>query len=210
VSLPATHGRETWRDLGIVPPTGVIEKTIEQGIAPRSNVAIVFSGPFTYDAPHRLALDTMARVLQGRLFDTIRQELGGTYSITAIPTARKIPRPEYRVRIEWTCDPQRTSALVDRVFEEVAFVKTTRLSQEQMIRLREGLLRDYEANSQENRYALDQIARRYEDGDAAALGEIADTPARIAALTAEAIQQAAQAYLDTGNYVKVTLMPATK
>jgi zinc protease len=209
-SLPATHAHETWRDLGIVPPTGVIEKTIEKGIAPKSDVAIVFSGPFTYDAPHRLALDTMARVLQGRLFDTIRQELGGTYSITAIPTARKTPRPEFRVRIEWTCDPQRTSALVQRVFEEVAFVKTTRLSPEQMIRLREGLVRDYQVNSQENRYALDQIARRYEDGELAAFSDIDDVPGRIAALTSEAIQQAAQTYLDTANYVKVTLMPETK
>ena len=193
-----------------MPPTGVIEKTIEQGIAPKSNVAIVFSGPFTYDASHRLALDTMARVLQGRLFDTIRQELGGTYSITAIPTARKIPRPEFRVRIEWTCDPQRTAALVERVFEEVAFVKKTRLTADQMTRLRDGLMRDYETNSQENRYALDQIARRYEDGDAASLGEIDNVPARIAALTSDALQQAAQTYLDTRNYVKVTLMPETK
>jgi zinc protease len=209
-SLPATRAHETWRDLGIVPPTGVIEKTIEKGIAPKSDVAIVFSGSFTYDAPHRLALDTMARVLQGRLFDTIRQELGGTYSITAIPTARKTPRPEYRIRIEWTCDPQRTDALVQRVFEELDFVKTTRLTAEQMIRLREGLLRDYQANSQENRYALDQIVRRYEDGDLATFGDIDDVPGRIAALTAEAIQQAAQAYLNTSNYVKVTLMPETK
>src|SRR3954447_2117759 len=209
-SLPATHARETWRDLGIVPPTGVIEKTIEKGIAPKSDVAIVFSGPFTYDAPHRLALDTLARVLQGRLFDTIRQELGGTYSITAMPTARKTPRPEYRVRIEWTCDPQRTAALVQRVFEEVAFIKTTRLTPDQMTRLRDGLVRDYEANSQDNRYRLEQIARRYEDGDAATLGAIDDVPTRIAALTSEAIQQAAQTYLDTRNYVKVTLVPETK
>ena len=209
-SLPATHAHETWRDLGVVPPTGVTEKTIEKGIAPKSEVAIVFSGPFTYDPPHRLALDTMARVLQGRLFDTIRQELGGTYSITAIPTARKIPRPEYRVRIEWTCDPQRTAALVQRVFEELEFVKTTRLSADQMSRLREGLVRDYQTNSQENRYALDQIVRRYQDGDTASLAEIDDAPTRIAALTSEAIQQAAQTYLNTGNYVKVTLMPEAK
>jgi zinc protease len=209
-SLPATHARESWRDLGIVPPTGVIEKSVEKGIAPKSEVAIVFSGPFTYDAAHRLALDTMARVLQGRLFDTIRQELGGTYSITATPVARKIPRPEYRVRIAWTCDPQRTAALVQRVFEEVNFVKSTRLSADQMTRVREGLLRDYEVNSQDNRYLLDQIARRYEDGDAANVGEIENVPVRIDALTSEAIQTAAQTYLDTGNYVKVTLMPEAK
>ena len=48
-SLPATRAKETWRDLGIAPPTGVVERTIEKGIAPKSQVAIVFSGPFAYD-----------------------------------------------------------------------------------------------------------------------------------------------------------------
>ena len=32
-------------------------------------------------------------------------------------------------------------------------------------------------------------------------------PERIAALTGDAIQQAAQTYLDTRNYVKITLVP---
>src|SRR5580765_567903 len=109
-SLPSTHARETWRDLGIVPPSGVVEKTIEQGIAPKSSVAIVLSGPFEYDTPHLLALRTMTLLLQSRLLETIRQELGETYSITATPDADKFPRPEFSVRIEWTCDPSRTAA----------------------------------------------------------------------------------------------------
>jgi len=35
-------------------------------------------------------------------------------------------------------------------------------------------------------------------------------PARIAALTGDAVTQAARTYLNTTNYVKVTLMPAAK
>ena len=209
-SLPATHAHETWRDLGIVPPTGVVEKTIEKGIAPKAEVAIVFSGPFEYDSAHRLALETMTIVLQGRLFDSIRQELGGTYSITVSPVSRKIPRPEYRVRIEWTCDPQRTAALVQRVFDEIGFIKSTPLTDDQMARIRDTLVRDYERNSEDNGYVLNQIARRYEDGDLETLGQMENFRDRIASLTADAIQQAAQRYLDTTNYVKVTLMPETK
>ena len=209
-SLPATHAHETWRDLGIAPPAGVVEKTIEKGIAPKSQVAIVFSGPFEYDDAHRLALRTMTLVLQSRLLDTIRQELGGTYSITATPDTQKFPRPEYRVRIDWTCDPARTATLVQRVFEEIAFVKATPLSPDQMALIRDGLLREFERNSQDNGYLLNQISRRYEDGDAADVAAVDNVPDRIAALTGDAIQQAAQTYLNTGNYVKVTLMPETK
>ena len=88
-SLPATHKRETWRDVGITLPTGVVEKTIQKGIAPKSQVAIVLSGPFEYDDAHKMAFRTMALMLQSRLLETIRQELGGTYSITATPLTQK-------------------------------------------------------------------------------------------------------------------------
>jgi len=207
-SLPAAKGRETFRDLGIAPPTTVVEKTIQQGIAPKSQVAIVFSGPFQYDPEHRLALRTMTMLLQSRLFDTIRQELGGTYSITAIPDASRAPKPEYTVRIEWTCDPARTDALVRRVFQEIEFVKATRLGTGQMGRVRETLLREFEQNSQDNRFVLEQISQAYEDGDASDLSAVLNVPGQIERLTGEAIQQAAQTYLDTSRYVKVTLMPA--
>jgi zinc protease len=209
-SLPATHAHESWRDLGIAPPAGVVEKTIEKGIAPKSEVAIVLSGPFTYDDAHKLGLRTMTYVLQSRLLDTIRQELGGTYSITATPDAEKFPRAEYSVRIGWTCDPARTATLVQRVFEEIAFVRATPLSPEQVTIIRDGLLREFERNSQDNGYLLNQISRRYEDGDEADVAAVENLPERITALTGDAIQQAAQTYLDTANYVKVTLMPETK
>jgi zinc protease len=149
-------------------------------------------------------------VLQSRLLDAIREELGGTYSITASPDADKFPRPRYRVRIDWTCDPARTATLVQRVFEEIGFLKSTRLTSDQMTLLRGALLREFEANSQDNGYLLDEISRRYADGDAADLAAVANVPERIGALTANAIQRAAQTYLNTESYVKVTLMPELK
>jgi zinc protease len=206
-SLPATRAHETWRDLGIAPPTGIVDRTVEKGIAPKSQVAIVFSGSFEYDDAHVMALRTMSLLLQSRLLDKIRQELGGTYSITVVPSATKFPRPEYSVRIDWTCDPARTAALVQRVFEEIEFVKSTALSPDQMVSIRELLRREFESQSQDNGYLLNQIARRYEDGAAADVAAVVSQPEQIAALTGGAIQRAARTYLDTGNYVKVTLVP---
>jgi len=209
-SLPATRAGETWRDEGITLPRGVVERSIEKGIAPKSQVGIVYSGPIVYDDAHLLALRAMTMVLQGRLFESIREELGGTYSITAEQRTQKVPRPEYTIRIEWACDPARTTALVQRVFDEIRFVKDTSFTTEQVRRVRAALVRDFEQDSQDNGYLLNQIARRYADGDAAHIGSVLDVPDQIAALTGEAIQQAARTYLDNENYVKVTLMPETK
>jgi zinc protease len=209
-SLPATKSNETWRDLGITPPLGVVTKRVEKGIAPKSQVAIVFSGPFVYNDANVLALKTMASVLQGRLFEAIRQQLGGTYSIEVEPLMQKTPRPEYSVRIAWACDPARVDALVERVFEEIAFVKRTPLSFNQVSRIRTALRNDYDDDSQNNGYLLNQIARRYEDGDPEGLASVFDMSDQIAKLSGDAIQQAAQTYLNTENYVKVILMPETR
>jgi zinc protease len=206
-SLPATHANETWRDLGITPPTGVVERTVEKGIAPQSEVEIVFSGPFVYDDAHVLALRAMTMVLQSRLFDTIRQELGGTYSIDASPDTQKFPRPMYSVRIDWTCDPARTAMLTERVFDEIDLVKDTSFTPDQVARIRSALLREFEANSQNNGYFLNQIARRYENREGDVVAAVVTLPDQIAALTGEAIQEAARTYLDTRNYVHVTRMP---
>ena len=206
-SLPATHAHETWRDLGITPPSGIVEKTVEKGIAPKSEVAIVFSGSFQYDDMHILALRTVARVLESRLFDSIRQELGGTYSITAEPGFEKAPRPEYVVRIDWTCDPAQTDALVRRVFDEISALKADPLSARQMTFVHENLLRDLERNSQDNGYFLNEIARRYRNGDSANLTAIVNMPERINKLTATELDAAAETYLDTDRYVKVILTP---
>jgi zinc protease len=206
-SLPATRQHETWRDIGIKPPRGIIEKTVEKGIAPRAEVAIVFSGPFEYDEPHRLALRTATLLLQSRLSDTIRQQLGGTYSITAEAEASKVPNPEYNVKIDWTCDPARAAELTQRVLDEVGFVRRTLLGPDQMSLVRSSLERDVERNSEDNGYLLSQIARRYQEGEAATVGEVMNERGRIAALSGAQIQNAALTYLDLSNYVKVTLVP---
>ena len=153
---------------------------------------------------------TMALILQSRLLDTIRQELGGTYSITVTPTFQKAPSPMYAIRIEWTCDPARTTALVQRVFDEIDFVRTTSLRQEGMASLRQTVKRELDDQQQNNGYWLGQIARRYQDGGGGDLAAIDRAADRIAALSTDAIHRAAVDYLDMSRFVKVTLMPEGK
>jgi zinc protease len=209
-SLPATRTHETWRDFSVAPPTGVIRKTVEKGIAPKSQVSIVFSGAFEYGDASRLALRSAVMLLQSRLNDAIREELGATYSIEATSNVARFPKPEYRIRIEWTCDPARVDSLVQRVFQEIGAARNATLTQEGMARVRDILLKELDQRSQENGYLLNELARLYEDGDAANLAQVNQEPANIAALTAEAIHQSAMRYLDSANYVQVTLMPERK
>jgi zinc protease len=206
-SLPATPARETWRDLGVKPPTGVVQTTVRKGIAPKSEVSIVFTGPFEGGARGELALRTATLFLQARLSEALREQLGATYAITADSEASRFPRPEYRVTIDWTCDPAQVENLVQRVFREVAAVRDTPLTDDQIVRVREFLQRDLDRLSQDNAFLLNELLRRYESGEPLTRDVVTDQAAEITALTGAAVTQAAVKYLDPARYVRVTLMP---
>jgi zinc protease len=207
-SLPSTGRKETWRDVGVRYPSGVITKTVEKGTEPKSQTAIVFNGPFDNNQTQRVALRAMSQVLQTRLLETIREELGGTYSINASSSATRFPRSEYSVSISFGSDPQRVEALVKRVFEEIEKLKTTAATDAQVSEVRQGLLRDFEANLQQNSYLLNQIVLKLQaDEDPATLW---DVPEYYKKVDAAMIQAAAKQYLPTTNLVRVTLLPEKK
>ncbi len=206
--LPSTHRKETWKDVGVKTATGVIEKTVEKGIEPKSQAAIVFSGPFEWNQTQRIAIRAMAEILQTRLLELIRENLGGTYSITAGAIYAKIPNPDYAVRIQFGCDPQRTEDLVDRVLKEIEQFKASGPTEKQLTDEREALLREFEANSRLNTYLLGQISLKYQYGDDPA--GLWNIPEYYKKLDAATIQQAAKTYLNSANRVRVTLMPEKK
>jgi zinc protease len=206
--LPSLHRQETWKDVGIRYPKGVITKRVEKGIEPKSQAAIVFTGPFQYDPPHRAVIRALAMLLQNRLIETLREALSGTYSVTVSPNYDKIPVPQYSLAIEFGCDPARTDELTRRVLTEIELLKTKGPTDEQVNDVKQALERDYETNSQQNGYLVSQLSVKYEYGED--LGSFFHIVDLYKAIDNKAIQDAAKLYFDTANYVQVTLFPEKK
>ena len=80
----------------------------------------------------------------------------------------------------------------------------------QVGRIHDALQHDFETNSLDNAFVLNQISRRYENKDLGDLGAITEYSSRLTSLTGEALHAAAMKYLDPNNYVKVILMPDGK
>jgi zinc protease len=204
-SLPATHRKESWKDVGIKKPTGVIEKRVDKGLEPKSRAEIVFSGPFAYNQDQRVAIRAMAQVLEIRLRESLREDLGGTYSVSASAGYSKIPREDYSVTISFGCSPDRTDELVKGVFKEIEQLKTDGPSDKQVADVKETFLRDQETNMKQNGYLLAQIAARYQLGeDLTSLFNMSEYYNKI---TPAMVRDAARQYLNTNNFVKVTLFP---
>src|SRR4029450_5409206 len=104
-SLPSLRRKEAAKDVGMRPPAGIVERQGKSGIAPRSQVSIVFTGPFQNDEQHRVIASAMADTLAGNLQRTLREDLGGTYGVSVVPRYGKRPTSEYRMTITFACDP---------------------------------------------------------------------------------------------------------
>ena len=156
-SLPSLHRNETVKDVGMHPPADVVDKQVRSGIEPRSQVSIVFSGPFQNDELHRVIASAMGDTLGGNLQRTLREDLGGTYGVSVEPNFQKRPTEEYRLTISFACDPARTQALVNAAFQVIDAFKMFGPSPSQVSDARAGLARDFEVNSERNDYLLNRI-----------------------------------------------------
>ncbi len=206
-SLPSLKRRETWKNDGINPPRGVIEKVVRKGIEPKSQAAIVFTGPFSFDTPHEVALDALGIILEGRLRRSLREALRGTYGVEVQANAVKIPEPRYHVMIQFGCDPERTEELVATLLREVERLKAEGPTESEVADAREALMVAYQTDMAENNRLADRLVQRYRYAQDAA--EFFTLPAEYQKVGTLGIQDAARRYLDTGNYVRVTLFPET-
>ena len=220
--LPSTSRVETWRDLGIRPPTGVIEETVRKGLEPQAQTRLMFTGPFDYGDPSQgTAISTMAGVLRTRLREVLREELGGTYSVGVSSGVSWRPEGAYRLTISFGSDPERADELLDAVYAEIERLHRSPPTEGEVNDVREVLLRTFETNLESNSYWLSQLGARYRywldqlnmrvidrypSGDRL-LGSLLANEASIDAVTPAAIQEAARRYFDLDNRVRVTLLP---
>jgi zinc protease len=207
-SLPALNKNEAAKDVGMHPPAGVVQQQIKRGIEPKSQVSIVFTGPFENDEMHRVVVRAMAETLSGNLQSTLRERLGGTYGVSVEPRFTSRPTSEYRVTISFGCDPARTESLVKTTFQLIEQFKSTGPSDGQLADERAALVRDFETNSQRNGYLLERILFKYEYHED--VEDVFNMRRFYDRLTAPMVRDAARTYLNLDRYVMVTMLPETK
>ncbi len=198
---------EEWRNLGIDPPQGVVQKTVEKGQEEKSIQYIIFHGNFNYSSENAIELDAVGRILSTRLLEEIREERSGVYSIGANPSSSKFPEQEYRVAIRYGTDPEKLEVLKKAVFDEIKDFAQNGPSEEELAKAQEKMLREREVSLRENGFWLNVISNTYylKGGDFSEFGTYTKL---VNNLTKESIQRAFKEYFDFGNYISVALEPA--
>jgi zinc protease len=207
-SLPSAGRVERWRDVGVRAPDGVVTRAVHRGLEPKADTRLVFHGAAERtDLAERYAMAAMAQVLDMRLRDKLREELGGTYGASVSSSLSREPRPEFLVSIAFGSSPERVDELTRAVFAEVARMKTAEPLKEELAKVQEIMRRSLETGLEQNGYWLGQILSY--DRQQLPLSEIASERRYVDALTPAMIRAAALRYLNERQYVLVSLLPET-
>jgi zinc protease len=203
--LPSINRDETWKDVGIRPPKGVVDETVLKGKDPKSMVTINFTGLKKYNKKENYNLSSLGEVLTIKLIEILREEKSGVYGVGASGNSSKFPEESYTFRISFPCAPENVDELVAATFDEIARIKKEGVSDEDIQKIRETQTRNREENLKENNYWLGQLRGYYIYGGD--LDEFYDREELIKNVNSKDLQSAAKKYLDMENYVKVVLKP---
>jgi zinc protease len=202
--LPNLSRQESWRDLGMAPPTGIVRRTVVKGLEPQSRTQIVFTGPFDYTRENRLGIRILTSVLDTRLREVVREEMSGTYGVGVGRSYEPFPEPRYSVSVSFGSDPERVDELVQAIFSEIRSLQEDGPTPEELRAAREQERRGRETNLRENSWWVTQLAFSYQyDLDPRLLLD----ESLLEEVSAETVRRDAGLWLRLDNYVKVSLFP---
>ncbi len=206
--LPASGKQESWRDVGIRVPAGVVEETMRRGLEQQAQTRIAFLGDFPVrDNYARSQLSTVIQSLQGRLNGVMREELGGTYGVQVSPQMSWLPTETAGVVITFESAPERVDELIAALFAELERFKESGPSAAEMQDARQYYLRTLETSMEQNGYWLQQIVQAASMGVEPLARDILEQPIVIDLLAAEAVRDTARQLLDPGNHIRLTMLP---
>jgi zinc protease len=203
--LPAGKRKEKWKDIGVKWPRGPVEKVFTKGQEPKSQVMIAFHGPAKYTKEADDDLDLLGEVLNIRLREVLREELGGVYGVGAGGGINRRPREEYTFTVQFGCAPDNVEKLKGKVMEEITAIQKEGVKPEYLEKIKQARRRAHEVNLKENGFWGGELANAYRYGeDPRKIPEIDKWVNRI---DSNLLKTAANKYLKTQTAIAGILKP---
>jgi len=204
-SLPALPKKETFRDLGIRPPVGKVDKVINKGSDPKSLVMMVFNTANPYNSKDAFALTSFADVMNIKLIEQLREEKGGVYGVSASGNMNRVPYQSSSFYITFPCAPDNVDTLTKAALDEMKKIIKSGVTAEDLEKIKEQQRRKLEVEMKQNQFWMSSLYDAYFFGTKPA--DILQKPKMTESLTSKMIQDAAKKYINFNNYIRATLKP---
>ncbi|MDN3551470.1 M16 family metallopeptidase [Mucilaginibacter aquaedulcis] len=203
--LPATNSNETFKNLNIQPPAGLVSKTVNKGVGEKSSVQLVFSGDYDYNEANNIQLDALEEVLNIKLIERLREQESGVYAPGVRASYHKVPSGRYTVSIYFGCAPENVDKLINATMEEIGKIKQNGAQPTDIQKFAAEEARSTQEQLKENVFwagYLGSTSQNKENPD-----QILNHVSNLSQITVQSTKDAANKYLSGKNLIKLILMP---
>ena len=204
-SLPSNAVKENFKDLGIRPPAGKVDKVITRGEDPKSVVNIIFTSPVSYNADDAYVLRSLGEVMNIKLDEQLREEKGGVYGVSAFGDIRKIPAGYSSFSISFPCAPENIDTLSKAAIDELRKIIMNGVTAEDLEKVKEQQKRKLEVDLKQNQFWMTSLYDAYYLGNNPA--DILNKQKQTESLTSKMLQDVAKKYINLNSYIRVVLKP---
>jgi zinc protease len=204
-SLPVTDIPVAWRDTGLRPVAGVVKREVHSGAEDKSTVSLTFNGAAPFSDAEELKLSALTEVMNLRIFDVLRQQLGLIYGGGMHGSMSPIPYGHYSITATLPTGPQSVDKVLAATFAEIDKMKRDGPDPADLDKVKLNWTQTYRKSLRENGYWLGALQSSLVEGTDP--HEILEFEQRVGELTPADVKAAAQRYFDTNNYVQVVLYP---
>lgn len=186
-------------------PAASVRETVRKGQEPRSQTIVSFFADTRLDELEAHRARAAAQVLQMRLRDILREQLGGTYSV-GVGYSDNAPQSGYgTVSVQFGSSPENADTLTKAVLTEIERLQREGPSAVDVNVVKETERNDLQTALKQNGFWLNALQLSHVlQRDPLRINRRLE---RVDSLTAENIQAALQKYFKTDRYTVVTLMP---
>jgi len=205
-SLPGKGRKDKERDVGLRKVPGVVKKTWKLGTEPKAQVTIELHGDETWTRDKERDMAILSEVVGMRLREILREDLGGTYSVSAGGAIVRAPHQERSFTISFGCAPDAVDRLISATFEEIKRLQKEGIPGDYLDKVKAQTLRARETEQRTNGYWIEWLERSYRFGDDPTL--VLDPSGIIARMTSDNVKAAAKRFLDAKTYFQWVMVPA--
>ncbi len=204
--LPSNGKKEEWKDLSPEFAKGKVNDVVYKGSENKATLALVMNKPFVNGDKEKIVIDVMGEILQIRVTEKIREELGSVYSPYMGVDYEIQPKTEFSMIAYYGCSPENVDKVENATWEILDEMMNIGATEENLAKAKEQLIKGRESSYfSSNSFWAGVIKDSY----------IYNTPIQnmekyseiVNSVTIEDLKAAAAKYLTHNEFVKVTLLP---
>ena len=204
-SLPATEQKNHFTDEGLRPRKGDAELRIKKGESKQSRVSLVFTGEAPMLASETLKLDVLCEVIQRRIMEKLREEMGGIYTAGVNAVFNRRPYEHYSITIRFGCSPENADILTQAVLNIINDIRDNGVDKKYLKEVT-LMVRQHQAGSlTQNEYWLQLLSSAWINNQDPSWVLSFDNDAD--GISSSDMRKTTEKYFDMNNYLKLVLLP---